>query len=116
MDKVENVFKYVMEKMKELVLVMEKFWGDFVGWMDKVFPPETRGKQINKWFHLAVPFLIGGLVLIMCFCCCRLCCRRVKMMKAPGRGGYRMPRHIFETNPRSYFRSLRSDPTTTPLV
>ncbi|KAM7484456.1 hypothetical protein LguiA_000465 [Lonicera macranthoides] len=113
MDKVEQV----LEKLKELMmLVTDKFWGDWVvGWMDKVLPPETRGKQINHWFQLSTPFLIAGLLLIIFVGCCRICCcrrgggRPMKMMKAPGRGGYRMPRDSFENNPRSYFRSLRSD-------
>lgn len=110
-----------MEKMKELVLgLMENLWGDLVRWMDKVFPPEARGKQINHWFHLCIPFLIGGLVLVTCFYCWDCCCYHrggggravpVKMMKAPGRG-YRMARHIFESNPQSYFRNLQSNPTT----
>ncbi|KAK1296009.1 hypothetical protein QJS10_CPB15g01655 [Acorus calamus] len=43
------------------------------------------------------------------FCCC--CCRgmrKVKMMKAPGRRGYMMPRSRFESDPRGYFRDLHA--------
>ncbi|KAK1273195.1 hypothetical protein QJS04_geneDACA018339 [Acorus gramineus] len=42
------------------------------------------------------------------FCyCCRRGMRMVKMMKAPGRG-YMMPRSIFESDPRGYFRGLHA--------
>uniref|UniRef100_A0A5B6YTR4 Transmembrane protein n=1 Tax=Davidia involucrata TaxID=16924 RepID=A0A5B6YTR4_DAVIN len=108
----ESVMNFVMEKLKELLLVLENFGGFLLGWLDKVFPPETRGEKVNHWLHVAAPFIISGVVLLMCICCCRCCCRggrAVKMMKAPGRG-YRMPRAPFESNPGSYFRSLRGRP------
>ncbi|KAH7839786.1 hypothetical protein Vadar_008894 [Vaccinium darrowii] len=90
----EEWFNYVVEKLKE--------------WLkksDEVFPLETRGEDLKHWLIVVV--------LIAClWCCCRCCCRGggrgrpVRMMKAPGRD-YRMPRHVFEENPRSYFRNLR---------
>lgn len=105
----ENVKDYVVEKFKEVVVMAGNLWGEMVGWIDKVFPPETRGEKLHHWIHVAAPFLIAGLVLVLCICCCRCCCcgRSVKMMKAPGRN-FRMPRHVFEGNPRSYFQNLRS--------
>ncbi|CAL5399215.1 unnamed protein product [Camellia sinensis] len=34
----------------------------------------------------------------------------VKMMKAPGRSYMKIPSHVFESNPRGYFRGLRGKP------
>uniref|UniRef100_A0A5B7BZW9 Uncharacterized protein n=1 Tax=Davidia involucrata TaxID=16924 RepID=A0A5B7BZW9_DAVIN len=106
----DSVINYVLEKMKELVLVVENIGGYLVGWLEKVLPPETRGKQLIHWLKVVAPFIITMVVL---FTCCRCCCRggrrSVKMMKAPGRN-YRMPRHVFESDPRSYFLNLRAKP------
>ncbi|KAL9149115.1 hypothetical protein ABFS82_12G089700 [Erythranthe guttata] len=120
---IEEVMKYVVEKLKEALLWLENFAGEAVSWFDGVFPPETRTDKITHWFHLAQPYLAAAVVLtvVVCFCrcCCNCCCRRgrgggggggmVKMMKAPGRN-VRMARGVFESNPRGYFRTLRANP------
>lgn len=110
----ENVKDYVLEKLKEVLVFMQYWWEELIHWVDKVFPPETRGDKFSHWVQVGKPFLIAGLVLLMlicCFkCCCKCCCggrRSVRMMKAPGRNA-RMPRNVFERNPRSYFQNLRS--------
>ncbi|KAA8529305.1 hypothetical protein F0562_033896 [Nyssa sinensis] len=110
-ESVESAMNYVVEKLKELLLVLENFGGDLLNSLDKLFPPETTGKQLHHWIQVAAPFVIAGVVLLMCICCCRCCCRHggrgIRMMKAPGRD-YMMPRHVFESNPQSYFSGLRS--------
>ncbi|KAH7840248.1 hypothetical protein Vadar_014691 [Vaccinium darrowii] len=104
-------FNYLVEKLKE-----------WLKKLDEVFPPETRGEDLKHWLIVAAPFIIAAVVLIAClWCCCRCCCRgggrgrAVRMMKAPGRD-YRMPRHVFEENPRSYFRNLRGKTSIDELV
>ncbi|KAL6988667.1 hypothetical protein U1Q18_014423 [Sarracenia purpurea var. burkii] len=74
--------------------------------VDEAFPLEMRAKQLKHWLQVAKPFIIARVVLVICLDCCHRCYggrRAVKMMKAPGRG-YRMPRSVFEENPKSYFR------------
>ncbi|XAR65306.1 hypothetical protein NMG60_11009387 [Bertholletia excelsa] len=108
----ENWMNTVLEKLKELLVVLQNFWASLIGKADEVFPPDKREEQIHHWLVVATPFLIAAGSLLLCICCCRCCCRgrggRVRMMKAPGRD-YRMPRHVFESNPRSYFRGLRGN-------
>ncbi|KAK3039793.1 hypothetical protein RJ639_027106 [Escallonia herrerae] len=112
----DNWMNHVLDKLKEFLLVLQNFGGSVLDWFDKVFPPDTRGDQLRPWPHVGAPFLIAAVVLITCIWCCkclrRCCCGRgigVKMMKAPGRN-LRMPRHVFESNPRSYFSNLRANP------
>ena len=107
----ESVMKFVVEKLKELLVLLENFGGYLVDEVDKVFPPDSRGEKLRHWIQVGAPFLILGLVLVVFYYCCCGCCRGrrgVKMMKAPGRD-YRMARPPFESNPRGYFRSLRAD-------
>ncbi|KAL2457795.1 Uncharacterized protein Adt_46231 [Abeliophyllum distichum] len=112
-----EVMNFIIEKLKELLLAMENFGGHVLAWFDKVFPPDTRGDKIHHWIHVATPFLIAAaaLIVFICFCrCCCGCCKggrggRVKMMKAPGRN-YRMPRNVFESDPKGYFHNLRTYP------
>ncbi|TVU00093.1 hypothetical protein EJB05_54508, partial [Eragrostis curvula] len=86
---------------------------------DELFPPETRSETLRLWLHVAVtvllPAALGLLVLYwIARCCCRCCCccaraaARRRSMAAPGRGGARMPRDVFEDDPRRYFRDLRA--------
>ena len=114
----EDWMNYVVEKLKEWLVVLENFGASLIGKVDEVFPPETREEQLRHWLRVATPFIIGAVALLLfiwfCRCCCRCCCgggRRVemKMMIAPGRGGL-IPRPGFEANPRSYFRGLRGKP------
>jgi len=118
----EEWFNCVVQKLKEWLIVIEKFGESLIKKLDEVFPPETRGEDLKHWLIVATLFIIAAVVLIACLCCCyRCCCRRggggraVRMMKAPGRD-YRMPRHVFEGNPRSYFRNLRGKPRIDELV
>ncbi|CAI9096423.1 OLC1v1032570C1 [Oldenlandia corymbosa var. corymbosa] len=113
----EEFVKMVLEKLKEAWVAMENLWGQLLGWMDKVFPPETRSEKIRHWVHLGVPILMGLVLVYLFYRCCKCCCgsrpRRGggynKMMKAPGRN-CRMPRNVFESNPKAYFRNLRAYP------
>ncbi|KAK4430109.1 hypothetical protein Salat_1311600 [Sesamum alatum] len=114
---VEEVMKFVVEKLKEALLILENLGGEALAWLDRVFPPETRGDKIHHWLHVALPYLIATVVLavVVWFCrCCRGCCLgrrggRVRMMKAPGRE-YRMGRDVFESDPKGYFYNLRAHP------
>ncbi|XP_055815266.1 uncharacterized protein LOC129885077 [Solanum dulcamara] len=114
----EEVKNNVIEKSKELSLLLDNFSGQFLSWFDKVFPPDTRKDKINHRFHAALPFLIAAMVLAIistycCYCCCFRGGGRGLMMKAPGRN-CRMPRSTFESDPTSYFRNLRSYPGIIP--
>ncbi|CAI9756147.1 unnamed protein product [Fraxinus pennsylvanica] len=115
---VNEVMNFIVGKLKEFLLAMENFGGEVVDWFDKVFPPETRGDKIHHWLHVAIPFLIMAVALILfiwiCRCCCRWCCSGRgsgggKMMKAPGRN-FRMQRSVFENDPKGYFWNLRAHP------
>ncbi|KAL6983303.1 hypothetical protein U1Q18_016691 [Sarracenia purpurea var. burkii] len=104
---------FVLDKLKEWLVVLQNFGGSLIAKVDEAFPPETRAEQLKHWLQVAKPFIIAGVVLVICIGCCRRCCggrRAVKMMKAPGRD-YRMPRSVFEGNPKSYFRGLHGKPT-----
>ncbi|CAK9186223.1 unnamed protein product [Ilex paraguariensis] len=110
----DSMMNNVQDKQNQLFLMLENFGLYFIAWLDKVFPPETRGERLHYWLQVAAPFIIAGLILLVCLRCCIRCCRccgrggkvAVKMMKAPGRN-FRMPREVFESNPRSYFLQLR---------
>ncbi|KAK9266771.1 hypothetical protein L1049_012659 [Liquidambar formosana] len=108
----ENMMNYVVEKLKELLLMLENFGAYVLDQVDAVFPPETREEKLRHWLEVNAPYLIAGVVLLMLFWCCGCCgCRgnrQVKMMTAPGRN-FKMPRHAFESNPRSYFRNLHAN-------
>ncbi|KAL5999942.1 hypothetical protein ACLOJK_034619 [Asimina triloba] len=105
----EGVGDFILNKLSELLILLENFVAYVVGKVNEAFPAETRSEQLKHWLHVAAPWALSLVLLLLCFCCCRSCCKprnTFKMMKAPGRN-YRMPRHAFETNPRSYFRDLR---------
>ncbi|KAL3501526.1 hypothetical protein ACH5RR_035975 [Cinchona calisaya] len=116
---IESVLNLIGEKFKELWMAIENFWGQFLGWFDKVFPPETRADKLHQWLHIALIILIvvaAVVVLFSCvYYCCKWCCcgggrrRGVRMMRAPGRNCW-MPRQDFESDPRSYFSNLRAHP------
>ncbi|PHU02230.1 hypothetical protein BC332_27481 [Capsicum chinense] len=108
-----EVMSFLMEKLKEAILMMFNFGGHLMSWFDEVFPPETRVEKIKYWFHIALPYLIitvyVSLIENLKFlfqCCWR---SNSKMMKAPGRN-IRIPRSGFEKNPRLYFTNLRAYP------
>ena len=107
----ENIKDYVFEKLKEVVVFLQYWWEAVIHWSDKVFPPDSRADTLSHWVHVATPFLITGLVILVLICCVKCCCcgggRAVRMMKAPGRN-IRMPRNVFERNPAGYFQNLRS--------
>ncbi|KAK4410424.1 hypothetical protein Sango_0115400 [Sesamum angolense] len=114
---VEELMMMVVEKLKAALLALENLGSEALAWVDRVFPPETRGDKIHHCLHVALPYLIAAVVLavVVCFCrCCCGCCQgrsggRVRMMKAPGRD-CRMPRHVFESDPKGYFNNLRAHP------
>ncbi|KAL1551161.1 hypothetical protein AAHA92_19039 [Salvia divinorum] len=95
----EEVVKFVMEKLKEALPPVENFGGEAIAWFDGVF-------------QAALPWIIAAVALTVLFCLCRCCCgggRRERMMRAPGRN-ITMRRSDFETNPQEYFRNLRKRP------
>ncbi|KAL5993788.1 hypothetical protein ACLOJK_038145 [Asimina triloba] len=109
----EGVGDFILKKLSELLILLENFVAYVVEKVNEAFPAETRSEQLKHWLHVAAPWVLGLVLLLLCFRCCRSCCCRccktwniLKMMKASGRN-YRMPRHAFESNPRSYFRDLR---------
>lgn len=126
-----DVGKFLLGKLKEFLLLLENFWGFLVKKFDEVLPPDTRDETFRHWLEVGLPVGLAALLLLLFLCCCCwpllracfsccgsclrscgrcLCCcgrRSVKMMKAPGRD-YMMPRHVFESGPRSYFIDLRT--------
>ncbi|KAJ8631831.1 hypothetical protein MRB53_025154 [Persea americana] len=108
-EKIQHVGKFLLEKLHEFVHLFENFWSFLVKKLDEVFPPETRAEKIKHWLEIGLPVALPAALLLLCICCCGTCWlrRSIKMMKAPGRG-YMMPRHVFESDPRSYFINLRS--------
>lgn len=119
-----DVGKFLLGKLKEFLLLLENFWGFLVKKFDEVLPPDTRDETFRHWLEVGLPVGLAALLLLLFLCCCCrpllracfsflcccLCCRgrrSVKMMKAPGRD-YRMPRHVFESDPRSYFIDLHT--------
>ncbi|KAK9276468.1 hypothetical protein L1049_006001 [Liquidambar formosana] len=105
----QDVMNYVGVKLKELLLILENFGGYLIDELDKVFPPETRGDKLRHWLRVSAPFVIAAAALLALFLCCRCCCckGRTRMMKAPGRD-CQIPRHVFERDPKGYFRGLHS--------
>nr|CAB3458561.1 unnamed protein product [Digitaria exilis] len=118
-----GLWQIVKAKAAEVVAYLAALFAALGDKVDELFPPETRSETLRQWLHVAVtvvlPAALGALVLLcVARCCWRCCCGRARgggrrMMAAPGRGGARMPRGVFESNPRGYFRDLRAQK---PLV
>ncbi|OVA11010.1 hypothetical protein BVC80_1745g23 [Macleaya cordata] len=112
----ETVKKFILEKLKELLLVLENFGRYLEEKLNTLIPPDVRDSKIYPWLiYVGLPVTMGVLFLILFCWCCKRCCRccccsrsrgNYKMMKAPGRD-YRMRRSDFESDPRSYFLDLR---------
>ncbi|CAN6176125.1 unnamed protein product [Urochloa humidicola] len=127
-DFFSGLWELVKAKAAELVAYLTTLFAALAEKVDELFPPGTRSETLRQWLHVALtvalPAALGALVLFYlarCFwrCCCGCCCARGarggagRLMVAPGRGGARMPRGVFESNPRGYFRDLRAQK---PLV
>ncbi|CAO1939432.1 unnamed protein product [Urochloa humidicola] len=123
-DFLSGLWELVKEKAAELAAYLATLFAALAEKADELFPPETRSETLRQWLHVAVtvvlPAALGALVLFyLARCCCGCCCARGarggagRLMVAPGRGGARMPRGAFESNPRGYFRDLRAQK---PLV
>ena len=141
---------YVMEKLKEALLMLENVGGQFLlaivkfvwqllltllnfakeihkkstsilanfvkmlsDWLLERIPQlpliSTAKDKLNSWMQkspLSFTNISIGFVLILLF---HWCCKgNGKTMKAPGKKNARISRRSFESNPKSYFRSLRS--------
>lgn len=109
----EQVMNFILQKLKEALLAVENFGGNVLTWFDKIFPPETRSGKIHHWIHVALPFVALTVALMVLFCLCRCICGRRsggRMMRAPGKPSFRIPRGAFEADPKGYFRNLRGHP------
>lgn len=106
------LWQLVKAKAAEFVAYLAALFAALAAKVDELLPPETRSETLRQWLHVAVtvvlPAVLGALVL-------HCCCGRARgsrggrhMMVAPGRGGARMPRGVFEGNPRGYFLDLRA--------
>ncbi|KAL5993800.1 hypothetical protein ACLOJK_038157 [Asimina triloba] len=108
----EGVGDFASKMISELLILVGSLGAYVIEKVNEaIFPAgsETRPKQLDHWIHVAAPWLVGLLLLWTIYSCCGCCGnskKTTKMMKAPGRS-YRMPRHVFESNPRSHFRDLR---------
>ncbi|KAG5532699.1 hypothetical protein RHGRI_027108 [Rhododendron griersonianum] len=117
----EEWINYIVEKLKEWLIEIENFGESLIKKVEEYLSPEARRAQLKHWLIAAAIFIAGAVVLITCLrCCCRCCCRgrgrAPRMMRAPGRYPSRMPRDVFEGNPRSYFRNLRANTSIDELV
>lgn len=122
--------------LTQIISTVTNFLQYLIGLFNKEFPPETP----RHWFDVAAPYLLAAAsfltclfvfhcffscissILIRCFnavCSCFPCFGRClsceerseeRMMIAPGRSPWMLPRAAFEANPRGYFRGLRHQP------
>ncbi|WVZ66647.1 hypothetical protein U9M48_015837 [Paspalum notatum var. saurae] len=113
-DIFSNLWQLVKANAAELLSYVAALFSALATKVDDLFPPDTRSEALGWWLHVAVtvvlPAALGSLLL---FCLARCCCGRRRarggrFMAAPGRRGGRMPRGVFEDNPRLYFRDLRA--------
>uniref|UniRef100_A0A7N0VHS5 Uncharacterized protein n=1 Tax=Kalanchoe fedtschenkoi TaxID=63787 RepID=A0A7N0VHS5_KALFE len=102
----ESAKSCVLEKLKELWMLLTSFAAYVSRVFDEKFPPETRDEKIHGWLKASTPWLIAGSAVLLLSCCCRRR-RGGRMMKAPGQD-FRMLRDDFERSPRSYFGDLRA--------
>ncbi|CAN6206018.1 unnamed protein product [Urochloa humidicola] len=117
-DFLSGLWQLVRSKAAELAAYLATLFSALAEKVDELFPPETRSETLRQWLRVAVtvvlPAALGALVLFcLARCFCRCCCggargARRGMMVAPGRGGARMRRDVFEDDPRRYFRDLRA--------
>ena len=118
-DFFSGLWQLVRAKAAELVAWLAALFSALARKVDELLPPETRSETLREWLHVAVtvalPAALGAFVLLCiarcCWRCCCSCCRARggrRLMVAPGRRGARMPRGVFESNPRGYFRDLRA--------
>ncbi|CAL5085481.1 unnamed protein product [Urochloa decumbens] len=117
-DFFSGLWDLIKAKAAEVAAYLATLFAALAEKADEVFPPETRSETLRQWLHVAVtvvlPAALGALVLFClarCFwrCCCGGARRGAgRMMAAPGRGGARMRRDVFEDDPRRYFRDLRA--------
>ena len=115
-DFFSGLWQLIKAKVAELVAYLATLFSALARKVDELLPPETRSEALRQWLHFAVtvalPAALGALALLCVARCCWCCCCRARggrrLMVAPGRGGARMPRGVFESNPRIYFRDLRA--------
>ncbi|KAJ4815441.1 hypothetical protein LUZ62_028007 [Rhynchospora pubera] len=111
-----NIIEFLQEKLTLLLQFIPAIFTYLSEKFDEIFPPETRSDTVQRWVNIAVTIVLPvSVVTFMLYCCCKCCCRCLgrrggygRMMKAPGRGGARMPRASFEASPRDYFINLRA--------
>ena len=115
-DFFSGLWQLIKAMVAELVAYLATLFSALARKVDELLPPETRSEALRQWLHFAVtvalPAALGALALLCVARCCWRCCCRARggrrLMVAPGRGGARMPRGVFESNPRIYFRDLRA--------
>lgn len=102
-------FEWLLENAKVLVVKTTPFVRTSSEWLLEKAPPlisTTKNWIQTAPLYYTIPI---GFVLILLL---RRCCGcggggNWKTMKAPGRNNVRIPRHSFESSPKSYFRDLR---------
>ncbi|KAL3501532.1 hypothetical protein ACH5RR_035981 [Cinchona calisaya] len=104
----DEIMTNLQVKLKELRLMVENSGYFSMGWLDKVFPPETRKQHIiPPWLlHGKAPYVVSVLAGLLLFWYCCSSTKGGKTMKAPGRENVRLRRTEFEANPKGYFRAL----------
>ncbi|KAK3127643.1 hypothetical protein QOZ80_7AG0576270 [Eleusine coracana subsp. coracana] len=114
-DFFSGLWQLVKKKTAELAAYLATLLAAVARKADEVLPPETRSETLRRWLYVGVTVVLPAALVLFCLarCCCRCCCaaraaRRRGMMAAPGRGGARMRRGVFEDDPRGYFRDLRA--------
>lgn len=118
-DFFSGLWQLIKAKAADLVAYLAALFAALAEKVDEVFPPETRSETLRQWLHVAVTVVLPAVLGFLVLCCVGRCCWRCccagrgaahggRFMTAPGRGGARMPRGVFENNPQLYFRDLRA--------
>ncbi|OIT36375.1 hypothetical protein A4A49_10463 [Nicotiana attenuata] len=131
MDKlnVESITKATMEKLKEIkpenmvenakeivkksTPILANFVKTSFDWLLERIPQHpmisTTKEKMSNWMKKSplsfTNISIGSVLILLFYWCCK---GKGKTMKAPGKKNARISRSSFESNPKSYFRDLRS--------
>mgnify|MGYP004717005891 CR=1 FL=1 len=57
----DEMMNNLVEKLKQLFMMLENFSLFLVGRLDDAFPPETRKERLQYWLRVGAPFVVAGL-------------------------------------------------------
>ncbi|GAA0168531.1 hypothetical protein LIER_40581 [Lithospermum erythrorhizon] len=65
-DSVKNIMD---DKSQDVLSFFQNIIGVFTNWLDDMFPPGTRLETLKNWIIVAAPYVILGLLLLLCLPC-----------------------------------------------